>query len=422
MGAAPSHEETGVGGEATRPVPPPPRRPGLGPRPTNMRHLTPAGPNDTAALPAALFRDSARLPRDLRPIEDIPPIQQSGIVRNVVSLNKTSLKLVRAEQDPSVYVVQFNFDADVEGYITIFYCAKEIVRRAPGSQGRNAPVVKVSYIGKNDELPARTRFGTGHNQTYREKFEKGLDVRKFTASELRYKPETNNYPVVIRLEALYPPTSPIPEPLRVKSQTTFASVNAVDGGYEIQIVAQQVLVRDTIHLVQEMYGIGATDVTAKKDSETSDPEHAYTVDSNHECVICLTEPSNTAVQPCNHLCLCDDCARKLRTETDHHRRKCPVCRTQIKALLRIISAPNRTSDEGNSGTPVRRQTFHSTSTADATNNPSESDTPSPDSDPASSEPLTDATDIGPQLPAETPTQSEERNEGNTVPSPSSAAM
>jgi hypothetical protein len=43
-----------------------------------------------------------------------------------------------------------------------------------------------------------------------------------------------------------------------------------------------------------------------------------------ECVVCLTEPRDTVVLPCRHLCLCDDCAQQLRFATN----KCPVCRAR----------------------------------------------------------------------------------------------
>ncbi|KAF2575996.1 hypothetical protein F2Q70_00005854 [Brassica cretica] len=50
-----------------------------------------------------------------------------------------------------------------------------------------------------------------------------------------------------------------------------------------------------------------------------------------ECVICLTEPKDTAVMPCRHLCLCSDCAKELRFQSN----KCPICRQPIDELLMI---------------------------------------------------------------------------------------
>lgn len=41
-------------------------------------------------------------------------------------------------------------------------------------------------------------------------------------------------------------------------------------------------------------------------------------DLSEECVICLTDPKDTLLLPCRHLCVCSDCFR--------HVDKCPVCR------------------------------------------------------------------------------------------------
>ena len=42
-----------------------------------------------------------------------------------------------------------------------------------------------------------------------------------------------------------------------------------------------------------------------------------------DCVICLSEPRDTTVLPCRHMCLCSGCAQQLVSTAT---RKCPVCR------------------------------------------------------------------------------------------------
>ena len=46
--------------------------------------------------------------------------------------------------------------------------------------------------------------------------------------------------------------------------------------------------------------------------------------SSSECVICLTEPRDTTVIPCRHMCLCYECALQLRLNTN----RCPICRAR----------------------------------------------------------------------------------------------
>lgn len=42
------------------------------------------------------------------------------------------------------------------------------------------------------------------------------------------------------------------------------------------------------------------------------------------CVICMSNPRNTIIEPCVHICICDYCANLMRAQVN---RKCPMCRT-----------------------------------------------------------------------------------------------
>lgn len=52
-------------------------------------------------------------------------------------------------------------------------------------------------------------------------------------------------------------------------------------------------------------------------------------DGDNTCVICLTNPKNTTIIPCRHMCLCNECAPVLRNQSN----KCPICRTTIEKLM-----------------------------------------------------------------------------------------
>ena len=51
------------------------------------------------------------------------------------------------------------------------------------------------------------------------------------------------------------------------------------------------------------------------------------------CVVCITNPKCMLIRPCNHACLCIDCAKMLTTEAVL--RECPLCRGDITGLERI---------------------------------------------------------------------------------------
>jgi hypothetical protein len=136
----------------------------------------------------------------------------------------------------------------------------------------------------------------------------------------------------------------------VKTQTTFATlVPSSGGGYSCRVLHQDVLVGGTVYTVQELYGIAGEvkasripPVVTKGDEgsiinvTTSAAGQGYAIEKGHECVICLTESCTTAVVPCNHLCLCDDCGEKLCSDSNFERRRCPICRSPLTSLLRII--------------------------------------------------------------------------------------
>lgn len=266
------------------------------------------------------------------PVNNRPPVQRSGVVPNVLNIRKDSLKLIRSPTDSCVYCLQFMFDAQIDGNISVFYCAQQVIQRADNSQSSEAPVVKMSYHSKGDNLSGKTPFVSGGSQQYQQNPDKGLDVRKYTSAELQ-RVENGRYPIVIRLEAKYAADSQVPAEERVESQTTFAKLVPKDGAFAVSVISQQVLVNGTIYKILNLYGIGGRDVTASKNQDDS-----FNFNAPDECVVCLTEPCDTACEPCNHLCLCEDCARALWSQTERNRRKCPVCRSELVKLLRIIPA------------------------------------------------------------------------------------
>lgn len=52
-------------------------------------------------------------------------------------------------------------------------------------------------------------------------------------------------------------------------------------------------------------------------------------DDANVCVVCLTNPKDTVIIPCRHMCLCGECAAVLRQQSN----KCPICRQTIDRLM-----------------------------------------------------------------------------------------
>ena len=62
--------------------------------------------------------------------------------------------------------------------------------------------------------------------------------------------------------------------------------------------------------------------TARREAETE-------LDS-HLCVVCMETNSNTAIEPCMHVCLCAACAE------DHEIPDCPRCRVEVQGIRRVF--------------------------------------------------------------------------------------
>lgn len=275
-------------------------------------------------------------------VEAREPIQHSAIVSNSINIHKNSFSLTPSPENPSHLLLQFVFDAKVDGYITIYYCAQQVIHRINDSTSPDATITKLSYVVKGERLSGKTPFSVGDKQHYKQHHEKPLDTSLYRADELQ-SIQNDTYPIIIRMETADSVSNASGSILtnskikrnEVQCQVSFLTLALKeDGKYEPRLLAQQVLVNGTIYKILELYGIGGKNVTATVHSDDS-----YNVDAGDECVVCLTEPCTIAVEPCNHLCLCEDCATTLITSPDRNMRKCPVCRSDIVRLMPFVPPP-----------------------------------------------------------------------------------
>lgn len=91
--------------------------------------------------------------------------------------------------------------------------------------------------------------------------------------------------------------------------------------YNIIVTKERVIREGKGYIVQQVYGLGASQGITKN-QEISEYDKL--------CVVCLTEPRTAVLVPCNHLCLCDNCATMMLTH-----KKCPICRTIISTVVKL---------------------------------------------------------------------------------------
>ncbi|XP_076882011.1 putative E3 ubiquitin-protein ligase LOG2 [Bidens hawaiensis] len=236
--------------------------------------------------------------------------QKAVTIRNDVNVKKQSLKVEADGENPGKFVVEFTYDATVAGSITLYFFAKE------GEDCNMTPT-------KDDTLPPITvTFQQGLGQKFRQESGTSINLSNFDESELTKVSETGIYPLAIKAEA----TSCTSEDGTANSKSTNSQITQAvfekdKGEYHVRVVKQILRVNGMRYKLQEIYGIG--NAVDGDDFDANDP--------GKECVICLSEPRDTTVLPCRHMCLCSGCAKVLRFQAN----RCPICRQPVERLLEI---------------------------------------------------------------------------------------
>ncbi|KAJ3097094.1 hypothetical protein HDU97_005286 [Phlyctochytrium planicorne] len=133
----------------------------------------------------------------------------------------------------------------------------------------------------------------------------------------------------------------------INSQSTYATlIQSKDGkSYEVKILKQKVMIENTSFTLQDIYGF--TDATGTGSHEPLPSADDMDLQSMKECVVCMSDPKDTIVLPCRHLCLCRDCAEVLRFQGRRRGQngnsgragagppRCPICRQAFHSLLQI---------------------------------------------------------------------------------------
>ncbi|XP_043724412.1 probable E3 ubiquitin-protein ligase LUL3 isoform X2 [Telopea speciosissima] len=245
------------------------------------------------------------------PSQSLPPsVDRQGAkkVKNDINVRKDTIKLEVDEMNPDCHLVSFTVDAMVDGSITVFYFAKE------GADCSFSPLYPEAC------MPVRMPFQKGLGQKFRQSPGTGIDLGFFELDDLS-KPSTGEdvFPLVILAEA-WLPTQPADSQLG-NAQITQAILGKNNGdSLHVRVVKQILWVDGVRYELREIYGIGDSVEAGLGDN-----------DEGKECVICMTEPKDTAVLPCRHLCMCRECANELKNQSN----KCPICRQAIQELLEI---------------------------------------------------------------------------------------
>ncbi|KAK9733337.1 hypothetical protein RND81_04G061000 [Saponaria officinalis] len=236
--------------------------------------------------------------------------QKAVTIRNDVNIKKETLRIEADDENPGKFLVAFTFDATVAGSITVIFFAKE------GEDCQLTPT-KESILP-----PVVVQFEQGLGQKFRQPPGTGIDFSMFEESELFREGDMEVYPLAVKADACPPPTN---EEHPVAGSSTNSQINQAvfvkdKGEYKLKVLKQILWVNGMRYELQEIYGIGNS---VDGEFDANDP--------GKECVICLSEPRDTTVLPCRHMCMCSGCAKVLRFQTN----RCPICRQPVERLLEI---------------------------------------------------------------------------------------
>ncbi|KAJ1428780.1 Zinc finger, RING-type [Sesbania bispinosa] len=243
--------------------------------------------------------------------------QTAKKIRNYVNVHKDTLRLEVDDHNPDHHLVTFVFDAVYDGSITIFYFAKE------EEKCRFVPLYPDAFE------PVRIPFQKGVGQKFAQPSGTGIDLGFFELDDLsKSSPGEDVFPLVICAETCLktPSAAETPDDSMLDASPHMQVTQGVlekrngSGPFQIKVVRQILWIDGVRYELRELYGIGSSAAT---DFDDSDP--------GKECVICMTEPKVTAVLPCRHMCMCSECAKALRLQSN----KCPICRQSIEELIEI---------------------------------------------------------------------------------------
>jgi hypothetical protein len=181
----------------------------------------------------------------------------------------------------------------------------------------------------------------------------GVDLGFFSLDELS-NPSGEVFPLVVYAEAYPSPEEGDQLVNSTRAQITLAVIEKNNDDLRVKVVKQILWIEGVRYELQEIFGI---DNSTEADARNADDD-----DTGEECVICLTEPRDTAVMPCRHLvstwfsvlyfslplptfiplmlfsdwssvlqCMCSECAKTLRFQSN----KCPICRQPVEKLMEI---------------------------------------------------------------------------------------
>lgn len=303
-----------------------------------------------------------------------PEMRQASLMKSPVSVRRDSARIIAARGggEGGKHVISLTFDALRPCRLALYFLATEFERQSSGAGGEaagaagdaagaaaatpSAAASTGSVVERTLELHSQLdedevakaegaqnaearrlpppevvetgQFGAGLGQVFESM---PLDLGRWPEAKLAYvRSKPKNIPIVISLEV-----DPAEDEERGTHYTFLALHKASPAdapgappsdeeprrpAWTMQLLAQKLQYGSQCFVLHEVFGVQSKRLA---DAEVEG--------GNTDCIICLSEPRDTAVLPCRHMCFCSYCASIVRLQCD----KCPVCRQKVQSLLQF---------------------------------------------------------------------------------------
>jgi len=299
-----------------------------------------------------------------------PEMRQASLFKNPVNIRKDTVRIKSASEGQERSTISFTFDALRPGRLSIFMFVTEAERASdsaettPGAEDAQAPepptrsAHAAGGIGVSErtlelyaQASASSSAGSPNADGQAEPLRpEPLQVREFTAGLGQvFESDAVDFGQWPEASLAFDPSRPKDVPfcvlLELSEETneekathyTYMAFHKASGlgdspcsspgrardrpPWRPQVMAQKLQYGSQCFVLHEVFGVVSKSL---KDTETEG--------GNADCIICLSEPRDTAVLPCRHLCFCGYCAGIVRLQCD----RCPVCRQTVVTLLQFV--------------------------------------------------------------------------------------
>jgi len=237
-----------------------------------------------------------------------PPVDQPALLMSKVLHNPAHLRgksiLLTSGQPGDPMTLSFSFDAIAPCVVTVY---------------RSALLTPAVYGGWEVESAAWSSppvpFQAGLAQSHLIEWEALWQSQAVSAT---FESDARHCPMLIELRVEDPKLAPSSVEWTICQLLTVRNSNS--GKTRVEVVSQQ-------------FCNGSNQALELLDFFGSEPV-ADNI-TRQDCIVCQSEPRDTAVLPCRHLCLCHGCSDYIRTRTQFTSYKCPICREKIGRMMRI---------------------------------------------------------------------------------------